>query len=198
MNSSGSTVRVSVVREAPEDNPGDGLLVLNAIREIQKIEEFCDLNYGVAFYADQRYEIMGSAFDEMTEGATLADGSPPDVDEELLQPNKNPLFPKLTFSKHKITESDWRSADLREAHVTILIDRFSTKVLTRHTAIRNRHQEATACTTYSPSIVLTSTSKVSQLSVIRRSFDGKTLGAAGVTFPRVSPSPAYGCLRNRR
>jgi hypothetical protein len=76
---------------------------------------------------------MGSAFDEMTEGATLADGSPPDVDEDLLQPNKNPLFPKLTFSKHKITESDWRSTDLREAHVTILIDRFSTKVLTRHT-----------------------------------------------------------------
>jgi DNA phosphorothioation-dependent restriction protein DptH len=95
-----STLRVNVI------NPGDGLLVLNAIREIQRIEEFCDLNYDIAFYADQRYEIMGSAFDEMTEGATLADGSPPDVDEELLQPNKNPLFPKLTFSKHKITESD--------------------------------------------------------------------------------------------
>jgi DNA phosphorothioation-dependent restriction protein DptH len=122
-----TTLRVNVV------NPGDGLLVLNAIRVIQDIDEFRELNYDVAFYADQRYEIMGSAFDDMTEGATLADGSPPEVDEDLLQPNKNPLFPKLTFSKRKITETDWRDADLREAHITILVDRFSTKVLTRHT-----------------------------------------------------------------
>lgn len=121
-----TTLRINVV------NPGDGLLVLNAIREIQKIGEFQDLSYDVAFYADQRYEIMGSAFDEMTEGATLADGRPPEVDEALLQPNTNPLFPKLTFSKHKVTETDWRDTNLREAHITILVDRFSTKVLTRH------------------------------------------------------------------
>lgn len=122
-----TTLRINVI------NPGDGLLVLNAIREIQKIEEFKALNYDVAFYADQPYEIMGSAFDEMTEGATLADGSPPEVDEELLQPNKNPLFPKLTFSKRKVPEGDWKETELRESHITILIDRFSTKVLTRHT-----------------------------------------------------------------
>ncbi len=121
-----STLRINVV------NPGDGLLVLNAIREIQKIEEFQTLNYDIAFYADQRYEIMGSAFDEMTEGATQADGNPPEVDEELLQPNANPLFPKLTFSKRRIPESGWRDTDIREAHITILVDRFSTKVLTRH------------------------------------------------------------------
>jgi DNA phosphorothioation-dependent restriction protein DptH len=122
-----TTLRINVV------NPGDGLLVLNAIREIQKIDEFKALNYDVAFYADQRYEIMGSAFDEMTEGATLADGSPPEVDEDLLQPNTNPLFPKLTFSKRKVTETDWRKTNLRESHITVLVDRFSTKVLTRHT-----------------------------------------------------------------
>jgi DNA phosphorothioation-dependent restriction protein DptH len=122
-----TTLRINVI------NPGDGLLVLNAIRIIQNIDEFRELNYDVAFYADQRYEIMGSAFDDMTEGATQADGSPPEVDEDLLQPNNNPLFPKLTFSKRKITETDWRDADIREAHITILVDRFSTKVLTRHT-----------------------------------------------------------------
>jgi DNA phosphorothioation-dependent restriction protein DptH len=122
-----TTLRINVV------NPGDGLLVLNAIREIQKIDEFQHLNYDVAFYADQRYEMMGSAFDEMTDGVTLADGSPPEVDGDLLQPNMNPLFPKLTFSKHKVTEGDWRDTDLREAHITILVDRFSTRVLTRHT-----------------------------------------------------------------
>src|SRR5207249_796271 len=41
-------------------------------------------------------------------------------------------FPKLTFSKRKVLEADWRRTELREAHITILIDRFSTKVLTRH------------------------------------------------------------------
>jgi hypothetical protein len=122
-----TTLRINVV------NPGEGLLVLNAIREIQKLDEFQHLNYDLAFYADQRYEMMGSAFDEMTEGATLADGSPPEVDEDLLQPNTNPLFPKLTFSKHQVTEVHWRNTELREAHITILIDRFSTKVLARHT-----------------------------------------------------------------
>jgi hypothetical protein len=122
-----TTLRIDVI------NPGDGLLVLNAIREIQKCEEFKELNYDVAFYADQRYEIMGSAFDEMTEGATLAEGSQPDIDEELLRPNPNPLFPKLTFSKRKVTAAEWGNAELREAHITILIDRFSTRVLTRQT-----------------------------------------------------------------
>lgn len=122
-----STLRINVV------NPGDGLLVLNAIRLIQRGEDFKDLNYDIAFYADQRYEIMASAFDEMTEGTTLAEGSQPDVDEELLRPNKNPLFPKLTFSKRKLAEGDWRTTDFRESHITILIDRFSTKVLTRQT-----------------------------------------------------------------
>lgn len=122
-----TTLRINVI------NPGDGLLVLNAIREIQKRDDFKELNYDVAFYADQRYEIMGSAFDEMTEGATLSESNQPDVDEELLRPNKNPLFPKLTFSKCKVAEVDWRSTELREAHITILIDRFSTKVLMRQT-----------------------------------------------------------------
>src|ERR1017187_10256822 len=122
-----STLRVNVI------NPGDGLLVLNAIRLIQKGDDFKDLNYDVAFYADQRYEIMGSAFDEVTEGTALSESSQPDVDEELLRPNKNPLFPKLTFSKSKLAEADWRTTDFREAHITMLIDRFSTKVLTRQT-----------------------------------------------------------------
>lgn len=120
-----STLRLNVI------NPGDGLLVLNAIREIQKREDFKYLNYDVAFFADLRYEIMGSAFDEMTEGSNLSETNRPDIDEELLLPNKNPLFPKLTFSKRQVLESEWRQTELREAHITILIDRFSTKVLTR-------------------------------------------------------------------
>jgi DNA helicase HerA-like ATPase len=120
-----STLKLNVI------NPGDGLLVLNAIREIQRSGDFEDLNYDVALYGDLRYEVMGSAFDEMTEERVLTDGSQPDVDEDLLRPNRNPLFPKLTFSKQRTTEEQWKTTELRESHITILIDRFATKVLTR-------------------------------------------------------------------
>jgi hypothetical protein len=122
-----STLRLNVI------NPGDGQLILNTIREIQKSSQFDDLNYDIAFYGDLRYEVMGSAFDEMTEEAVLSEGSQPEVDEALLRPNRNPLFPKLTFSKQRVKEADWKSTELREAHITVLIDRFSTKVLMRPT-----------------------------------------------------------------
>lgn len=122
-----STLRLNVI------NPGDGQLILNTIREIQKAGQFDDLNYDIAFFGDLRYEVMGSAFDEMTEETVLSEGSQPDVDEALLRPNRNPLFPKLTFSKKRVKESEWKETDLREAHITVLIDRFSTKVLMRPT-----------------------------------------------------------------
>ena len=122
-----STLRLNVI------NPGDGELILNAIREIQKTGQFDDLNYDIAFYGDIRYEVMGSAFDEMTEEGVLSEGSQPEIDEILLNPNRNPLFPKLTFSKQRVKEADWKNTELREAHITVLIDRFSTRVLMRPT-----------------------------------------------------------------
>jgi hypothetical protein len=122
-----STLRLNVI------NPGDGQLILNTIREIQKSGQFDELNYDIAFYGDLGYEVMGSAFDEMMDEVVLSEGSQPDVDEALLKPNKNPLFPKLTFSKKRVKEVDWKNTDLREAHITVLIDRFSTKVLMRPT-----------------------------------------------------------------
>jgi hypothetical protein len=124
-----STLRMNVI------NPGDAQLILNAIREVQKSGQFDGLNYDIAFYGDLRYEVMGSAFDEMMEEAVLSEGSQPEVDEALLKPNRNPLFPKLTFSKKRVKEADWKNTELREAHITVLIDRFSTKVLMRPTGI---------------------------------------------------------------
>lgn len=120
-----STLRLNVI------NPGDAQLILNTIREIQKSGQFDDLNYDIAFYGDLRYEVMGSAFDEMMEEMVLSEGSQPEVDEALLKPNRNPLFPKLTFSKKRVKETEWKDTELREAHITVLIDRFSTKVLMR-------------------------------------------------------------------
>lgn len=120
-----STLRMNVI------NSGDGRLILNTIREVQKSGQFEHLNYDIAFYGDLRYEVMGSAFDEMMEEAVRSESNQPEVDEALLKPNRNPLFPKLTFSKQRVKESDWNSTELREAHITVLIDRFATKVLMR-------------------------------------------------------------------
>jgi hypothetical protein len=120
-----STLRLNVI------NPGDGQLIVNTIREIQKSGQFDDLSYDIAFYGDLRYEVMGSAFDEMTEETVVSEGSQPEVDAALLKPNRNPLFPKLTFSKRRVKEADWKNTELREAHITVLIDRFSTNVLMR-------------------------------------------------------------------
>ncbi len=112
-------------------NPGDGLILLNAIRILQGMEEFKAMNYDVAFYGDMRYEMMGNAFDTLTDENLSAEGIEKEVDEELLRPNENPLFPKLLFSKRRVKEIGWTETEVNEAHLTVIIDRFSTKVLTR-------------------------------------------------------------------
>jgi len=120
-----TTLKLNVI------NPGDGLVVLNAIRLLQADDAFKEMNYDVAFYGDMRYEMMGNAFDRLTEENLSAEGLEKDVDEELLRPNPNPLFPKLLFSKRKVKESDWPNNSVNEGHLTMVIDRFATKVLTR-------------------------------------------------------------------
>jgi hypothetical protein len=78
-------------------NPGDGLLFLNTIRELQKMEDFKHLRYDITFYGSLGYELMGSAFDELMNETSRAEMGI-DIDEELLEPSHNPLFPKLFFS----------------------------------------------------------------------------------------------------
>ena len=46
-------------------NPGDGLLFLNTIRELQKLPDFKYLRYDIAFYGSLGYELMGNAFDNL-------------------------------------------------------------------------------------------------------------------------------------
>lgn len=120
-----TTLKLNVI------NPGDGYLVLNTIRVLQKDEEFKHLKYDITFYGNLGYELMGSAFDDLMNENTSAEGVMSDIDEELLQPNNNPLFPKMFFSKIKVNEDQWNTIHFKEAHITILIDRFSTKTLTR-------------------------------------------------------------------
>jgi DNA helicase HerA-like ATPase/predicted DNA-binding antitoxin AbrB/MazE fold protein len=112
-------------------NPGDGLLFLNTIRELQKMDEFKNLRYDITFYGTLGYELMGSAFDELINDEMLSEGSRPDIDEELLEPSHNPLFPKLFFSKVKVDPAKWTDVEFREANVTVIIDQFVTKSISR-------------------------------------------------------------------
>ena len=112
-------------------NPGDGQLFLNTIRELQKMDEFKNLRYDITFYGTLGYELMGSAFDELMNDESLSEGSRPDIDDELLEPSHNPLFPKLFFSKVKVDPTKWTEVSFREANVTVIIDQFVTKTIAR-------------------------------------------------------------------
>jgi hypothetical protein len=112
-------------------NPGDGQLFLNTIRELQKMDEFKNLRYDITFYGTLGYELMGSAFDDLMKDETLSEGSRLDIDDELLEPSHNPLFPKLFFSKVKVDPTKWTEVSFREANVTVIIDQFVTKSISR-------------------------------------------------------------------
>jgi len=112
-------------------NPGDGLLFLNTIRELQKMEEFKTLRYDITFYGTLGYELMGNAFDQLMNDVQISEGSRPDVDDELLEPSHNPLFPKLFFSKVKVDPEKWSEVEFKEANVTVIIDQFITKTVSR-------------------------------------------------------------------
>lgn len=112
-------------------NPGDGLLFLNTIRELQKMDDFKNLRYDITFYGTLGHELMGSAFDELMNDSSLSEGSRPDVDDELLEPSHNPLFPKLFFSKVKVEPAKWTEVQFKEANVTVIIDQFVTKTISR-------------------------------------------------------------------
>jgi DNA phosphorothioation-dependent restriction protein DptH len=111
-------------------NPGDGLLFLNTIRELQKQEDFKSLKYDITFYGSLGYELMGSAFDDLMNESTSTE-TRADIDEELLEPSHNPLFPKLFFSKVKVNPNEWTKVEFKEANVTVLIDQFITKTVSR-------------------------------------------------------------------
>jgi hypothetical protein len=119
-----STLKINVI------NPGDGLVLLNAVRLLQR--DFPYLCYDISFFGDERYESLGRAFDDLMEDRASNKIQRKDEDEDLLRPSANPLFPKLVFAKHRISEFLTEDRDQSyEAHVTIIIDYFRTKVLTR-------------------------------------------------------------------
>jgi hypothetical protein len=111
-------------------NPGDGLIFLNTIRELQEMEDFKNLRYDITFYGSLGFELMGNAFDNLMNDSSSTE-TRPEIDEELLEPSHNPLFPKLFFSKVKVNPDKWTEVEFREANITVIIDQFVTKTVTR-------------------------------------------------------------------
>ena len=126
------TIKINVV------NPGDGALVLEAIKRLLVKPLYQDLNFDVKFFAARgtRHQLVGDAFDDFmlqrddvdwSYGKTLSE-----PEERLLRPNANPLFPKLVYAKHRIDELLDHKGTRFEAHLTFVIDFFGTTVATRH------------------------------------------------------------------
>lgn len=118
-------------------NPGDGLLILEAVERLLESPLYRDLNFDIKFFAPAgtKAQLIGNAFDDLMEqrddlefsrGKTLSE-----TEERLLQPNANPLFPKLVYAKHSIGELLDDTEARFESHLTFLIDYFGTSVATR-------------------------------------------------------------------
>jgi hypothetical protein len=119
-------------------NPGDGMLLLEAIKQLLGKPLYADMNFDVKFFAPQgtRHQLVGNAFDDLmeqrddeewTRGRMLSE-----TEERLLQPNANPLFPKLMYAKHTIAEMLDDQEGRFDSHLTFVIDFFGTTVASRH------------------------------------------------------------------
>lgn len=109
-------------------NPGDGMLILDLLRLIQNEYEHLDLNYELRFFGEGNFDQLGIAFDELMNQTDGSRGQT--VDETFLTPNSNPLLPKLTFAKHRPYELLDATLGKFVAHITLLLDHFSSSVHT--------------------------------------------------------------------
>jgi len=127
-----STLKINVV------NPGDAQLLLEAIKQLLDRDVYRTLNFDLKFFAPKgtRHQLIGSAFDSLMEQRDEEDlirsKGISDTEDALLQPNANPLFPKLIYAKHSISDLLEDTKGRFEAHLTFVIDYFGTTVATRH------------------------------------------------------------------
>ena len=83
-----------------------------------------------------RHQLIGSAFDNLMEQRDeenmVRSKGISETEDALLQPNANPLFPKLIYAKHTTDDLLDDTEGVFEAHLTFIIDYFGTTVATRH------------------------------------------------------------------
>lgn len=134
------TLKINVV------NPGDGALILEAIKSLLERDLYADLNFDIKFFAPQgtRHQLIANVFDDLMTQKTVEEWSrgraPSDTEERLLSPNTNPLFPKLIYAKHSVDAllKDREFPNRFEAHLTFIIDFFGTTLATRPHTGANR------------------------------------------------------------
>lgn len=126
------TLKINVI------NPGDGRLLLEAIKSLLGQDLYEDFNFDLKFFSSwgTPYPLVASVFDEFMGQKSRDDwsfGVPlSETEERLLSPNENPLFPKLIYGKYTIDELLQDDDPQRfSAHLTFVIDFFSTSLSVR-------------------------------------------------------------------
>lgn len=114
------TLKINVI------HPGSGKIMLDTLSRLSQART--DINYDFKFFSPEQRDKMGSAFDDlMTTEGEIANSLQLD---ELLIASKNPLFPRLTYSKHSLQELEKGNSDL-DAHLTFLLDFFKVTLNSR-------------------------------------------------------------------
>lgn len=115
-----STLRINAVQ------PGSGAILVEMLLELEKL--YPDLRYHLhLFSADFHPEELGRSLDELMSPSEKRGGR-----EELdafLTASQNALFPKLTYSKHDLSNLHAKPEDF-EVHITFLFDAFKVEIET--------------------------------------------------------------------
>jgi DNA phosphorothioation-dependent restriction protein DptH len=125
------TLKINVI------NPGDASVLLEAMERLIEDELYHDINFDLKFFTPPgtKHHLVASAFDDLMEFRDDRDysagGDISEQEEYLLQPNANPLFPKLIYAKHSIDDLLQNDNGRFESHLTLVIDYFGTTVATR-------------------------------------------------------------------
>lgn len=101
--------------------PGSGAILQELLLALET--KRAGLNYKLHLFADDfDPEELGAALDEMMSPLEKRSGS--DALDAFVTPSGSALFPKLVYSKHRLTEFFTRPNDF-EAHITFLFDAFT-------------------------------------------------------------------------
>jgi len=114
-----STLSVNAIQ------PGSGAILVQMLLALEKARP--GLHYKLHLFAsDFDPEELGAALDEMMSPIEKRSGS--DELDTFVTPSENSLYPKLVYSKHRLNEFFDRPDDF-EAHLTLLFDAFTVKVV---------------------------------------------------------------------
>jgi hypothetical protein len=109
--------------------PGAARIVLEALLALQRDPRFAHLRYVVRLFAgDLSRSELGSALDEFMADPEAARTARRDQADAFLAASDDPLFPKLTYSKHPVSDLMLKP-EAYPAHLTFLLDWFDLRIV---------------------------------------------------------------------